>query len=187
MVAYFLTASSVYVCVRESVCLSYHSILVLFGSNDLHDARYEPGWGCQQGGSSVHNGLAALGAPAGLPTIDLEAAVHHTFQTTKLVSHTVTLPHKIIINLGSHLTLHVDKNVERFRPFNGNLPVALSGDRGPVDVAPVQAGVHCSERHYAALFFFPKPTTIPNLVAGHISLSTVTFKHLVSDIQYLER
>lgn len=60
-------------CVCLSVYLSYHSILILLGSNGLHDATQKLAWGCQHGGSSVHNGLAALRAPAGLLAVDLES------------------------------------------------------------------------------------------------------------------
>lgn len=86
-----------------SVCvhLSYHAILALLGSNGLHDVTHKLPWGCQHGGSSVHNGLAALRAPASLLAIDLESASHHTCQ--KLLFLAVTLGHKIISNLSQRI------------------------------------------------------------------------------------
>lgn len=65
--------------------------------------------------------------------------------------------HKIICNLDRHLTIYVDKSVERFRPLNANLPVGLRGDRCPVDLALVQVGVHSSKRQHTALLSSPNP------------------------------
>lgn len=47
-----------YLWLQLIVCDSHISILVLLGSNGLHDVTQQLARGCQHGGSGIYNGLA---------------------------------------------------------------------------------------------------------------------------------